>query len=489
MAYEISEGSAAAALLLSNTELKELNTDNLMAYAAKIHGLVKDGNSIKMSGPERVQYTKWFDPANINDAGLTAIVHGVSAAKGIKKWFKSSQNEESTDTVDNGKVYLTGGVWDSDIQFLQVKVGDWSDYNSSDLVVIKGDCYYGVSLKKKEKISSANPPMINKSVVALLTELGSKKIADDFYKSRIDFFGGIVDNQIKSGALKGSIAKGISKENLFKTVVRHPYKSNEWVNLIDLKGNGALNLNSSTTKYEWVANRESFVRGVKTKTYEEFKKDPRVRMLFGYDPKTPNPKPISATGWAMRSNVNRKLGNINALYDKILAIANKNDLAEGIGKHLVSAVLKTELQENIERLPEIKKGKHFGFALVTALGKVSKGKITALPNDAIVKNNPTIQSVLGNMMRAVKKGKWKIRIDKALTEKKRKDAENKGNAPPAKLFFIVGIGNHDILDLEVRYKGSFSPSPQFLGGITKSFEKALESKDDKVQYKFGKACG
>ena len=104
MAYEISEGSAAAALLLSKVELDNLKTDNLMAYAAKIHSLVKDGNSIKMSGPERVQYTKWFDPANINDAGLTAIVHGVSAAKGIKKWFKSSQNEESTDTVDNGKV-------------------------------------------------------------------------------------------------------------------------------------------------------------------------------------------------------------------------------------------------------------------------------------------------------------------------------------------------------------------------------------------------
>ena len=45
-----------------------------------------------------------------------------------------------------------------------------------------------------------------------------------------------------------------------------------------------------------------------------------------------------------------------------------------------------------------------------------------------------------------------------------------------------------ILDLEVRYKGSFSPSPQFLGGITKQFEDALESKDSKVHYQFGKAC-
>ena len=211
-------------------------------------------------------------------------------------------------------------------------------------------------------------------------------------------------------------------------------------------------------------------------------------MLFGYDPSSPSHKPITASQWKMRSSVNRKLGKINTLYDKILTLANKNDLAEKIGEKLVSAVLKTELRENIEKLPEIKKGKHFGFALVTALGKVSKEKIVAPPDSAIVKNNPTIQLILGNMMKAVKNGKWKLRVDTVLTEKKRKDAENKDKAPPAKLFFIVGIGDHDILDLEVRYKGSFSPSPQFLGGITKSFEKALESKDSKVHYKFGKAC-
>jgi len=487
MAYEISEGAAAAALLFSNTELQNLKDSNLKNYATKIYDIVRDTSKLKMSGPERVAYTNFFDPKKIDDVGLTAVVQGISAAKGIKQWFRSSANEESNDTVDAGKVYLTGGVWDSDIKFLQVKVGDWSDYNSSDLVVIKGNCYYGVSLKKKEKKSSANPPMINKSVVALLKELGSGKVADNFYKSRVDFFGGIVENEIKSGALKGSTL-GIKKDQLFQMVVKHAYKSNEWVNLIDLKGHGALNLKSGTLKYEWRANQESFVKGVKTKTYEEFKKHPKVRMLFGYDPTAPTHKPMTATQWKMRKSVNRRLGNINKLYDNILTLANKEDLAEKIGKKLVSAVLKTELRETIEKLPEIQKGKHFGFALVTALGKVSKEKITSPADNAIVKNNPTIQLVLANMMKAVKNGRWKLRVDTVLTEKKRKDAENKDKAPPAKLFFIVGIGNNDILDLEVRYKGSFSPSPQFLGGITKSFERALESKESKVHYKFGKAC-
>ena len=93
MAYEISEGSAAAALLFSNTELDNLNDNNLMDYAKKIHDIVKHPSKIKMSGPERVAYDNYFDYNKINDTGLTAVVHGISAAKGIKKWFKSSINE------------------------------------------------------------------------------------------------------------------------------------------------------------------------------------------------------------------------------------------------------------------------------------------------------------------------------------------------------------------------------------------------------------
>jgi hypothetical protein len=64
--------------------------------------------------------------------------------------------------------------------------------------------------------------------------------------------------------------------------------------------------------------------------------------------------------------------------------------------------------------------------------------------------------------------------------------------PPAKLFFVVGIDVQgkqvDLLELEVRYKGSFSPSPQFLGGVTKTFTKMLNKTTVKEQYKFGEAC-
>lgn len=502
MAIEISEGAAAAAMLLSTTQLKKLNTKTLESALTTIHNIIKDPDKINMSNLERDQYSAWFDPTTLDkiiskknkDAKLTAIVHGYSAALAVKEWFMSSQHKESNDKVKDGDVYLTGGSWHSDIQFLQVNVNNWKDYNSSDLIIIKGNCYYGVSLKKKEKESSANPPMINKSVVELLKDLGKQKMAKDFYNSRGDFFGGIVKDAITKGSLKGTVGAG-TKQKLFEAKVLHPFKtSREWVNLIDLKGEGALDLKggSGDGSYEWQSGKPSFVKNVKTKTLKEFQRHPKVLKLFGYDRKTE--KPLSETDWTFRKEVNSILGRENIFYDQILKLARGNKLPETIGTYLVSAILKTELKQNIDQLTEIKKGRHFGFALVTALGKVSKGKMVGDVKPAIVKNNPTIQAVLGKLMKAVKNGKWRIIIDKEKTESKRKAAAKKGNAPPAKLFFVIGIGGdgnkleYELLDLEVRYKGSFSPSPQFLGNMTKQFEEMLESKDSHLEYKFGKAC-
>ena len=60
------------------------------------------------------------------------------------------------------------------------------------------------------------------------------------------------------------------------------------------------------------------------------------------------------------------------------------------------------------------------------------------------------------------------------------------------IFFDVGIGKtsgfKDLLNLEIRYKGDFVASPQFLGGISPSLDKILQNKDKQLEYKFGKAC-
>ena len=509
MAYEISEGAAAAAVLLKSNQLgidKVNSIDKLITAMEVLYNSLD--NVVFTSDAERDQYKAWFNVddldkeiANKNkDAKLTAVLHGYSAARGIKAWFKASQTAggggEKDDDVAANNVFVTGAGWHKDIEFLKMTVGKWADYNSSDLVVIKNKCYYGISLKKKKKDSSADPPMINKSVKSLLEELGQEELAEEFYGARGDYFGGQIKEQTKNGgALAGSMINGMENVDLFATIIKHPIKSTtDWVNLMDIKGEGRLNLKKSVKKYSYdTTNKGGFIldsRGnpISEPNAKAFKENPHVLKLFGYDEKG---KLKSPGQLKMRKTMNNNLRDNSPLYKKLEGICNDKDMAGEIGKKLVNAVMKVELKKEFKNINEQKKYKdrHFGFALVTALGEVKGGKITAQAATASFKSDPTMQQVVANMFSAVEKDNFIITIDK-----KKTDAANDKTEPPAKLFFVIGVGTYPLkpektlLQLDVRYKGSFSPSPQFVGGLTKAFANKLSSLTHREQYEFGKAC-
>ena len=509
MAYEISEGAAAAAVLLKSNQLgidKVNSIDKLITAMEVLYNSLD--NVVFTSDAERDQYKAWFNVddldkeiANKNkDAKLTAVLHGYSAARGIKAWFKASQTAggggEKDDDVAANNVFVTGAGWHKDIEFLKMTVGKWADYNSSDLVVIKNKCYYGISLKKKKKDSSADPPMINKSVKSLLEELGQEELAEEFYGARGDYFGGQILKQTKNGgALAGSKINGMKNVDLFATIIKHPIKTTtEWVNLMDIKGEGRLNLKKSVKKYSYdTTNKGGFIldsRGnpISEPNAKAFKENPHVLKLFGYDEKG---KLKSPGQLKMRKTMNNNLRDNSPLYKKLEGICNDKDMAGEIGKKLVNAVMKVELKKEFKNINEQKKYKdrHFGFALVTALGEVKGGKITAQAATASFKSDPTMQQVVANMFSAVEKDNFIITIDK-----KKTDAANDKTEPPAKLFFVIGVGTYPLkpektlLQLDVRYKGSFSPSPQFVGGLTKAFANKLSSLTHREQYEFGKAC-
>ena len=190
--------------------------------------------------------------------------------------------------------------------------------------------------------------------------------------------------------------------------------------------------------------------------------------------------------------MNSSLANANPLYEKIQKIVDDEKLATDVGKALVKAVMKTQMQEEFNTkaknyLGADGKPLHFGFALVTAMGEVKGGRITAPATAASFKSDPTMQQTIANLSGALKEKNYKITLNTVKTNKAKAKSD-----PPAKLFFVVGIDVQgkqvDLLEMEVRYKGSFSPSPQFLGGVTKTFMKKLNETDVKEQYKFEKAC-
>ena len=513
MAYEISEGAAAGAFFLDPTTLGSMKVGiekkKIIDVMTQIHKNLKS-SKVEM-GASASRYLAWFNPEKVDEtefkmnmeAKLTAVVHGCSAALGIRKFMK----EEGDEGVQDAKVYLTGASWHSNISFLQISVGGWKDYNSSDLVVVKGKCYYGISLKKKEKETSANPTMINKSFVKLLESSKMEEFATAFWKAREKYFGGIVQSQGISGALTGSKFDGMSDEELFNSKVWNPI-AGKWVYLIDLKGEGKLKLKKSIFNYDTrKIDEETCIMDNKKNPIvvdENFKNNFFVRELFGYDGNTGNLK--TQTAWKMRSNVNKKLGKINEkgnIYQTIQEIAedkkvNGVNLAETIGEYLISAVLKTELQGAKSKLKgEMAGGKHFGFALITALGAVKTTgkddkkvtKITAGGTTALVKTNPTMQQTLSNLSN----GAWKIVIAENPTKNDTKEqAKNKEESAPAKIFFDIGVTNEkkydDVLNLQIRYKGSFVSSPQFLGGMSSTFEELLKTNSKKIENEFTRAC-
>ena len=490
---EISEGAAAAALLIPAGQLKISNEKELMTALKKVHDIIKSPTKINMSAGERTDYTEWFDPKKIKDtykkantdAKLTAIVHGYSTALAFNKWVTTTHHE-STPDVKNGNVFLTGGSWDNKIKFLQVTAQNWKDYNSSDLVVIKGSCYYGISLKKKNTVSAANPPMINKSIIALLGDLGKGDVADELYKTRIGFYGGLVQSASKSGNPLAGSNIPTNKEKSFQTQIRHPKDSKGWINLIDLKGPAKLKLVSgSLQQYISDINKKGEILCSSSKPdatqTKKILNDERVKHLFALDTKYPESK------WDMRKFVNSNLAKAKkGFFQETLKVVNSKGIPEKIGGYLLSAVLKTELKEATDKV--LTKGKHFGFALVTAIGNVNKGKLSGTLTEANVKDNPLIQQTLADLNNGIKNKKVKIELDQVEIEKVEKAEKKTGKGPPAKMFFVVNIGGIPILKFELRYKGSFSPSPQFLGGMSKEFEKILKSTDVKEKYKFGKAC-
>ena len=55
------------------------------------------------------------------------------------------------------------------------------------------------------------------------------------------------------------------------------------------------------------------------------------------------------------------------------------------------------------------------------------------------------------------------------------DEAKKGASDAAKIFLQLKKANVTLLDLELRYKGQFTPQPQFQGTINQEFKKLLMS--------------
>ena len=335
------------------------------------------------------------------------------------------------------KVYLTGNQWHPDVEPFKVKAFGMTDYNSSDVILkLNGNDFVGISLKKKPKVNSASPTLINNAFSAYIEGPKFASTRAKLNDHRIKFFAGVIKEACGPGGPLERFAVAGNKE-ISKLNPKNIQDAKQlWdIKVIRSKGGGKtqkiplINLKSESE----LADRNGLIKST------------------GSDP----------SQVSFRDFVNKKLqstGKLNPLYQGFLDIMNQDDVKETLADVLLTRVLKTGLLDTLNTWDKYE----FGFYLTEGVGTVDKN-LSPNVGSANVLDVHSIMIAMANLS----KEETKMVLDKQKTLSK--------NA--AKVFFTLSKGKTPILEIELRYKGDFAAFPQFFAGITPEFKKMIKDGD------------
>ena len=405
MALEYSEVMAAGAMFSTAAELKKASESSVALGEWITSAAKKVADSVEF-GSSRTEFLAFMEPT---PAAFKEAAVGISAALAIKGWLKSSHGQGNDAVAE--KVFLTGNVWPKEVEKFRIKAYGFDDYNSSDFIVKTGDKkYFGVSLKKKPKKNSADPTLINKAFDTVLNGQQFDKIKEEITDLRTEYFAGLVRQANEDGILYIKDINRQTDKELFEAKKRDKKIFDRAY--INIKGS----------------------------------------LSGGYDnDKAPD---------AMRKFVNSDLAKTNNILFKRLT-QYMDDNADLFAKTLINLVLKVKLYDELSANKKLSDFT-FGFALVTGIGEMSRGKPNVSPGKAI--DLHTILCGLSDL--EANKKPYKIAVD----------FEKKAEANAAKIFFKLSKAGVNILDMELRYKGSFTSQPQFFATVTKEFQTILTEK-------------
>ena len=159
---------------------------------------------------------------------------------------------------------------------------------------------------------------------------------------------------------------------------------------------------------------------------------------------------ISATEWGKEL---KKPTNI--FFKKVEAIIKYHD--KNFVEKFLNLVFRTELGDTLN-------AEEFKFTLLTGIGSFKGGKVEVETADG---------QELSNIITALQ-DLYNSNLEVAKTRGK-KGAWEKG-ATAAKVFLTISSDGNPILDIEVRYKGSYSAEPQFQATATAHFKNIFKKK-------------
>ncbi len=425
MAYEASEIMTATALQYTTSELNKIKEytqlQQLIKTGISLPGGVQFGDTAIQKG-----FLKLMDPDNpkrVADMGV-----GVSAAIAIRNYIKSPSSKVIT--------YMTGNTWPKEVEDFKVSAYGFVDYNSSDILVRKVSdrtLFYGISLKKKPTVKSNDPTLINKTFSSAFDGPEFDKLKEELVATREDYFADLVIDAVEGNGTSDG------KPIILKK---------------DIKNFDTLKISNKKELFE--AKKKDLTQFEKKRAYIDTKGWATSPKGY-FDDNMRNPK-------SMRYFVNSRLADKknNRLWGAFETMMAKG--GPKLGENLINIILKEKLGKQIEK--KKLEGKKFDFALVTGIASVTPKGVVNISSGKVIPLKTTLC------------GLTRIEKDYPGDYQVIQDVEATNNSEAAKIFFKLIKGNKqkklDVLDLEVRYKGSFTPRPQFQGGMNKQFKTLLD---------------
>ena len=430
---EVSEIMAAVAMLMTPAKITKYSKDfqGLVDFLKEGKELA-DSNKVEYGSPaDKTEFLKAFNPTEKDFLREAAI--GISAANSIRGWVPSRSRESGVpiQSMVCDKVYLTGDTWPKEVQKYQVEAYGFKSYNSSDMICRWGNSFYGISLKKKPMISSPDPTIINKAFDSVLQSDNPKeikeydKIKKEVIAARESYFARVVREAVKEKKLYITGNTPLPSDDKKLMAISLQEKKGKNRKLIDLKGIGNVDLSKPKDQADRRIFGENFTKG---------------------DLRNPD---IS-----LRAFVNAKLASKDSVYNAMIGVMNKH--SEVFAKALLNLVLKTDLYDILE-------DNTFAFALVTGIAKLDN-----VGNPIIaVEKAKGLHTVLCGLSALNKES---IPYEMILDEKM--NAKSSG----AKVYLKLVKGKLTVLNMELRYKGSFSSQPQFFATLSDDFKTLLYEK-------------
>ncbi len=441
MAFEASEGLYAGLSLIDTSDLKEASTNinKFKELYDKAFVNLQDSKLIKDGAGNKTR-NGLVSVTNLTGATEKKRSDLYSDCAGAISAVLATRNKVKERIPD--AVYLTGNKWNKKVEQFKVDAFGMADYNSSDLILEyskgeKKDQFIGVSLKKKRKANAPSPTMINNAFSKFIQGSEFETLRVDLNKKRRRFFAGLIKEATTKKGPLANFAKITGNKSIAQL---NPENDADAKKLWDIK------VTTTTIK-----NGENEIVPLINL------KDEDAILTEGSAAADVSDKSSDS---AFRKYVNSKLqssGNkLNPLYQYFEDAMNVPDVKDKLANALLARVLKTDLLNQLETWDE----NEFGFYVVEGVGSVNETSGSVNVGNAAVYDIHTIMCAIAQL----RKEKASIKVDETETFKRK----------AAKVYFILSKGDRPILDIELRYKGSFKAFPQFFATMTTDFQKLLK---------------